>query len=123
MPAATAVPSDSPSGFSHLPRKPVSEVKRDGWRGIMRSVDAAGALLMTNHDRPEAVILSLGEYRQLSELAAGARRANEAKLQALARAFDDDLARLKQPDAGQRLRDAFAAPLALKGKAIAGRGY
>ena len=123
MPATLPdLPASEPD-WGDLRRKPVSDVKREGWRGIMRSVDAAGALLMTNHEQPEAVILSLHEYRQLTERAARAQLESEARLKELARAFDEDLARLKKPDAGQRLRDAFAAPLALKGKAIAGRGH
>lgn len=109
--------------LGQLQRKPVSDVKREGWRGIKRSVDAAGKLLMTSHDQPEAVILSLQEYRLLTELAAHAQRDNENKLQRLSRAFDAELAVLKQPGAADRLRDAFAAPLQLKGKVIAGRGY
>ncbi len=106
-----------------LQRKPVSDVKREGWRGIMRSVDAAGKLLMTNHDQPEAVILSLQEYRLLTELAGRAQRDNQDKLERLSRAFDAELAVLKQPGAGDRLRDAFAAPLALNAEVVAGRGY
>ena len=110
-------------GFAQLRRTPVSDVKRFGWRGVMKSVGAAGKLLMTNHDRPEAVILSLQEYRLLTELAESALRANQHKLRALTQAFDADLAVLKHADAGIRLRQAFGAPLALKGKVIAGRSY
>ncbi len=109
--------------LGQLQRKPVSDVKREGWRGIMRSVDTAGTLLMTNHDQPEAVILSLQEYRHLTELAAHAQRDNENKLERLSRAFDAELAVLKQPTAGKQLRDAFAAPLKLQGKLMAGRSY
>jgi len=109
--------------LAHLERKPVSDVKREGWRGIMRSVDAAGKLLMTNHDQPEAVILSLREYRLLTELAERTQRENQGKLERLSRAFDAELAVLQQPDAGDRLRQAFGAPLALNGEVIAGRSF
>lgn len=111
------------SGLEHLQRKPVSDVKREGWRGVMKDVGTAGKLLMTNHDQPEAVILSVQEFRRLSDLAENALREQERKLQALSQAFDAELAVLKQADAGSRLRQAFAAPLALKGKVIAGRGF
>ena len=120
MPVALIDPSDM-TELVHLQRKPVSDVKREGWRSIMRSVDAAGRLLMTNHEQPEAVILSLHEYRLLTEMADRAQRDNQAKLDLLARAFDEELARLKKPDAGQRLRAAFDSPLSLKGEVIAGR--
>ena len=109
--------------LAHLERKPVSDVKREGWRGIMRSVDAAGTLLMTNHDQPEAVILSLREYRLLTELAERTQRENQSKLERLTSAFDAELALLRQPGAGDRLRQAFGAPLALNGEVIAGRSF
>jgi PHD/YefM family antitoxin component YafN of YafNO toxin-antitoxin module len=109
--------------LARLERKPVSDVKREGWRGIMRSVDAAGKVLMTNHDQPEAVILSLREFRLLTELAERTQRENQSKLERLSRAFDAELALLRQPDAGDRLRQAFGAPLALNGEVIAGRSF
>lgn len=120
--AATGSPV-AEAGLEHLQRKPVSDVKREGWRGVMKGVGAAGTLLMTNHDQPEAVILSLPEFRRLSELAESALRDKERKLEELSQAFDADLAVLKQADASRRLRQAFGAPLALKGKVIAGRSY
>ena len=111
------------TGLGHLQRKPVSDVKREGWRGVMKSVGAAGKLLMTNHDQPEAVILSLQEYRLLTELADTARRDQQQRLDKLSQAFDAELAVLRQADAGDRLRQAFGAPLALKRKVIAGRSF
>ncbi|WP_088278787.1 hypothetical protein [Ideonella sp. A 288] len=119
---AAAQPAPEPL-LAQLARKPVSDVKREGWRGIMRSVDAAGKLLMTNHDQPEAVILSLREFRVLTELAERTQRDNQGKLERLSQAFDAELAVLKQADAGDRLRAAFDAPPALNGEVIAGRGF
>ena len=118
-----AAPHVAPTGLEHLQRKPASDVKREGWRGVMKGVGAAGTLLMTNHDQPEAVILSLQEFRRLTELAESALRDKAHKLETLSQAFDADLAALRQADAGGRLRQAFGAPLALKGKVIAGRSY
>lgn len=117
----TAVPHAVDAILAPLERKPVSDVKREGWRGLMRTVTAAGKVLMTNHEQPEAVILSLHEYRRLTELAERVQRDNLARLEGLRRAFDAELAVLAQPDAGQRLREAFGAPLALQGEVIAGR--
>ena len=89
----------------------------------MRCVDSTGRLLMTNHDQPEAVILSLQEYRLLTEQAALAQRDSQDKLDSLSlsRAFAGELAVLQQPDAGERLRSAFDAPLGLNGEVVAGR--
>lgn len=120
---AAARSSVAETALENLQRKPVSDVKRDGWRGVMKDVGAAGKLLMTNHDRPEAVILSVQEFRRLNELAESALRDQARRLQALSQAFDAELAVLKQADAGDRLRQAFDAPLELKGKVIAGRGH
>jgi PHD/YefM family antitoxin component YafN of YafNO toxin-antitoxin module len=106
MPAT--VPRVAEVELEGLQRKPVSDVKREGWRGVMKGVGAAGKLLMTNHDQPEAVILSLAEYRRLSELAESAQREKQHKLEQLSQAFDAELAVLRQADAGSRLRQAFA---------------
>jgi hypothetical protein len=76
---------------------------------------------MTNHDQPEAVILSLQEYRLLTEQAARAQRDSQDKLDSLSRAFDAELAVLQKPDAGDRLRRVFDAPLGLNGEVVAGR--
>ena len=119
MTAAATHAADT--GLDQLQRKPVSDVKREGWRGVMKGVSAAGKLLMTNHDQPEAVILSLQEFRRLTELAESALRDKEHKLERLSQAFDAELAVLKRADASSRLRRAFGAPLALKGKVVAGR--
>ena len=121
MTAAIHVQPGPEAGLQLLPRKPVSDVKREGWRGVMRSVDSAGRLLMTNHDQPEAVILSLREYRLLTEQAARAQRDSQDKLDSLSRAFDAELAVLQKPDAGDRLRSVFDAPLGLNGEVVAGR--
>lgn len=109
--------------FARLHRKPVSDVKRDGWRGVMNVVDATGTVLMTNHDRPEAVIMSLNEFRTLTERAERVLRDEQLKLDQLTRAFDAELSALKQADAGDRLRQAFGAPLALHGEVVAGSSF
>ena len=85
----------------------------------MNVVNATGKVLMTNHERPEAVILSLREYSLLTELAERVQRDDLNKLEQLARAFDE----VKQPDAGDRLRQAFSLPLDLHGEVIAGQSF
>lgn len=121
MPAASL--PDTDHDLSGLARKPVSDVKREGWRGVMKSVDAEGKVLMTNHDRPEAVILSLQAYQHLSALAERVQDADQRRLQALSQAFDQELSVLKAADAGDRLREAFGRPLALNGEVIAGSSF
>ncbi len=120
---ATAIQPASEELFARLQRKPISDVKREGWRGVMNAVEATGKLLMTNHERPEAVILSLREYSLLTELAERVQRDDQSKLDQLTRAFDEELAVLKQPDASDRLRQAFSVPLDLHGEVISGQSF
>ena len=118
MPAALALkPLDS------LPRTPASDVKKLGWRGVMRTIARSGKVLVTNHDEPEAVIIPAAEYSAMLALLREAASRDEAALNALRRRFDERLASLQAPDAGEKLRDILRKPLALDGKVIAGESH
>jgi PHD/YefM family antitoxin component YafN of YafNO toxin-antitoxin module len=106
-----------------LSRVPASDVKRRGWRGVMETLKAEGAVLVTNHDRPEAVILAADAYADLLNRAKEAESRIESDLTLLRRRFDDRLAALRKPDAGQRLRSAMRGPARLRGKVKAGKSY
>jgi len=106
-----------------FPSAPASSVKRDGWRGVMRTVTEKGRLVVTNHRAPEAVILSIEEYRKLMNELAAARQATPDPLQALRQQFDQRLASLQADDAGERLRALMRAPATLDGQVKAGTGY
>ena len=99
--------------LDELPRTPASNVKKLGWRGVMREVDRTGSMVVTHHDRPEAVILSLDEYRALVLTAEAALRSSRSALDTLRSDFD----------AGERLRDVFGQSPALGGQVRAGQGY
>jgi PHD/YefM family antitoxin component YafN of YafNO toxin-antitoxin module len=105
--------------FDELPRTPASEVKKQGWRGVMRTLSHHGKVLITNHNDPEAVILSLSEYTAMAEAA----RANTPTLETLRQQFDERLAALNADDAGDRLRALVGQPARLHGKVKAGSGY
>lgn len=120
MTAALAV---SPSTFAALPRTPASDVKKLGWRGVMRVVGQDGAVLVTNHDRPEAVILSMTEYQRLLQAAEAAQALQQDALQLLRQRFDERLASLRAPDAADRLRDVLAQPVQLTGQVRAGQTH
>lgn len=109
--------------FDQLPRTPASDVKKLGWRGVMLAVGREGKVLVTNHDKPEAVILSPDEYERLTRAAAATERRQEDALESLRRRFDERLATLQQPDAGERLRDVFAKAPTLQGKVRAGGSH
>jgi PHD/YefM family antitoxin component YafN of YafNO toxin-antitoxin module len=100
-----------------------TDVKTRGWRGVMRLLHEQGALVVTNHDEPQAVIVAVREYEKLLESArqADARKASE--LEALRQDFDRRLAALRRKGAGDRLRAVMRRPAKLKGKLKAGTGY
>ena len=105
-----------------LPRTPASDLKKLGWRGVMRAVGKRGKVLVTNHNQPEAVIVPAEEYAAILEALAQAP-ARDPILDELRRRFDERLASLRAPDAGERLRAAMKAPVRLKGRVKAGTGY
>jgi PHD/YefM family antitoxin component YafN of YafNO toxin-antitoxin module len=113
--------ADNP--IAALARIPASDLKRRGWRGVIETLGSERALLVTNHERPEAVIVSTEEYARLTAHAAVARARTEAELERLRQRFDDRLAVLRAPKAGARLRAAMRGPARLRGKVKAGTSY
>lgn len=113
-------PADS---VKTLPTVRASDVKRRGWRGVMRTLGVEGAVLVTNHDQPEAVILAADAYANLLDRAKLADTRIESDLTLLRRRFDERLAALRKPDAGRRLRSVMRGPAKLRGKVKAGQSY
>lgn len=120
MPATTE--SDL-SSLSQLPRTPASDVKKHGWRGLMRTLQAEGSLLVTNHDEPEAVILSVKDYAAFVRLAQQSEASTETALQVLRQRFDERLAALQGADAADRLRAIMGQPTRLDGTVKVGATY
>lgn len=118
MPAAAAA-----KPVETLPQTPASDLKKLGWRGVMRTVGRVGKIVVTNHDEPEAVIVPIAEYNAILELLRAAAARDEAVLNALRHRFDERLASLREPGAGEKLRDILRQPLKLHGKVIAGEGH
>lgn len=106
-----------------LPRTPASDVKRLGWRGVMKAVGRSGKVVVTNHNQPEAVILSAQAYCAITDaLREAATRADPA-LDVLRQRFDERLASLQADDAADRLRGLMRRPTQLHGKVKAGTGH
>lgn len=80
-----------------------SEVK-ERWRDVVADAKRHGEVTVTNHERPEVVVLSMDRYEELKREA----HANDP-LQTLHRRFESELAALRAPDAPSRLRNAFRA--------------
>ena len=110
-----------------LPRTPASDVKKLGWRGVMKSIGRIGKVVVTNHDQPEAVILSAAEYDlilQALQAAANAAANKEGDaLEQLRLRFDQRLAALQAEDAADRLRALVREPACLDGKVRAGSSH
>ena len=106
-----------------LPRTPASDVKKLGWRGVMRAIARKGKVVVTNHSEPEAVILSADEYSRILHALddAGARQASA--LDTLRHRFDERLASLQADDASERLRALMGSPTTLGGKVKAGESH
>lgn len=79
-----------------------SEVKSK-WRMIVNEARDK-EVIVTNYNRPEAVVMSAERYAELQ----AAARANDP-LRRLREEFEQELAVLRSPDAGKRLREIFAA--------------
>lgn len=106
-----------------LPHAPASDVKKLGWRGLMKTIRSSGKLVVTNHNEPEAVIMSAKEYADLMQAARQTAAQTESALEALRQRFDQRLATLQSPDAGDRLRNVMRNGARLKGKVKAGASY
>jgi prevent-host-death family protein len=109
--------------LEQIPRTPASDVKKHGWRGVMRKISDNGKVVITNHNDPEAVILSAREYSAIVEALQAANAQAPSSLAALRQRFDQRLAALDADDAGERLRALVGQPAKLGGKVKAGSGY
>ena len=89
------------------PVHPASEVKA-GWSRILREVARHGEVIVTNHNRPQAVVVDIETYTDLVRRA----QANDP-LKALQDEFDRKLAGFAGATGAAALRDAAAAGILL----------
>jgi len=83
--------------------RPASFVKAH-WRDVVAEAKAVGEVVVTHHERPEAVVLSMERYEELTRDAAAAD-----PLAVLREEFDRELAVLREPGAAEKLRRLFRA--------------
>lgn len=81
---------------------------------LLETAIAGGSVIITKHDTPKAVLLSMAEFEAL-----GGSRAPD--LDALSAEFDGLLDRLQTPRARKALKSAFAAKPATMGRLAASR--
>ena len=72
-----------------------------GMQKVTSTVMAKGAVVITRHDEPAMVLMSVDRYLKLEQAA-------EPNLDALTHQFDDMLARMQGAQAAQGMADAFA---------------
>ncbi len=113
-----AIPA--PRVLENLARTPASDMKKLGWRGVMSTVQREGAVVVTNHDRPEAIVLSVEAYDDLLQDALQARAQKQAVLEQLRHEYDKRLSVLNTPEAGETLRNILRRPIDFKGQVLAG---
>lgn len=112
-----------PYAIEDLPRTSASDVKKLGWRGVMKTIGRSGKVVVTNHNEAEAVILSIEVYGAIMQALRDAGSKNEAALDMLRHRFDERLASLQAADAGERLRSLMRVPAKLGGKVKAGESH
>ncbi len=114
--------------ITELTRTTASTVK-EHWRKVMQDVREQQAVLVTNHNEPQAVILSAQQYQAMqAEVVSLQRdlaslREQAPALQQLRQRFDDRLAVLDSAAAANKARALLRNPARLKGKVAAGSGY
>jgi PHD/YefM family antitoxin component YafN of YafNO toxin-antitoxin module len=81
-----------------------------GMQKVTNAVMSQGAVVITRHDQPTMVLMSVERYLKLEQAA-------EPNLDALTRRFDDMFARMQGDKAAQDMADAFAMPPDDLGKA------
>ncbi|MBI4266512.1 MAG: type II toxin-antitoxin system Phd/YefM family antitoxin [Acidobacteria bacterium] len=91
------------------PSVTASEAK-SGFGRVLEMAMHGGAVVITKHDAPKAVLLSVESFNALS-------RAGETRLDTLSSEFDALLAKLQAPKARSGMRAAFAASGRQLGKA------
>ena len=102
--------------IEHLRRTPASDVKKLGWRGVMKAIARQGKVVVTNHNEPEAVILSAQEYGAILHALQHVAAQDALALDALRQRFDERLASLQAVDAGDRMRALIRRPATLGDK-------
>ena len=111
--------------LSDLTKATASDVKKKGWRQIMRilQTESGGKLLVTNHDEPQAVIVSAEEYLNMQRIIGQHQAQVDDALANLRERFDERLAALQAEEAGDRLRSVMREPASLNGEVRAGETH
>jgi prevent-host-death family protein len=108
--------------LDQLPRQTASHVKNK-WRDVLREVHEVGSVAVTNHAAVDVVLVDAATYEQLAASAAALKARETALLGQLSDQFDQRLAMLQQPDAGDKVAAVFASQGKLKSRPKAGAAF
>lgn len=109
--AAVRSPNASAT-FDRLPKVTASALVT-GMQQVTKTVLTQGAVVITKHDQPAMVLMSVERYRELEQ-------AGAPDLDALAKDFDAMYARMQAPGAKKGMANAFAtSPKAMGAAAVA----
>lgn len=118
-----SVAHETANALAGLPIATAADVKRLGWRKIMETAQAEGAVVMTNHGVPEGVVLPAAEFERMQAAAKAAQTTQEILLADYRRQFREHLAAMAEPGTGDKMREFMDQPWATKRRVIAGEGY
>jgi PHD/YefM family antitoxin component YafN of YafNO toxin-antitoxin module len=82
----------------------------EGMQAVTHTVMSRGAVLVTRHDRPAMVLVSVDRFLELEAAA-------EPDLDALTQQFDEMFSRMQRPEAARRMDEAFRMTSAELGEA------
>lgn len=89
--------------FSEKHARPASDVK-SSWREIVDEVNTHGEVVVTNHSRPEVVVVSIEKFKKMEQALEAVDPMKELRAE-----WDKRLAWLKKPGAREIMDAAFNA--------------
>lgn len=113
-------PAAEIASLEDLPRMTESDMTQLGWGSVMEAVRKS-TVVITSRNAPDAVVLSAANYCAIMHDLRDARARFDRTMDALRSRFDESLASLQAPDAGDRLRGVMRAPATpgSKGRTVA----
>ena len=105
-----------------LPRQSASNVKNK-WRDVVREVRESGSVAITNHSSVEVVLVNAQAYRELAASAAALKEREASILDQLSAQFNERLAGLQAPDAGEKAAAVFKRKGRLSTRPKAGTAF
>lgn len=109
--------------FANLRRTTATAVKTSGWSSVAQTAREAGAVVVTSHNKPDAVVLSPEEFSRLKSLAEREAQREQRVLDELNARFDARIEALQAPGMGRKMADFMQKPVRLNGRVRAGEGH